>query len=170
MVLHGSFSWPIIDLQDLNNSRASSAWELFCTGVNSFGLPLRIRCDHGLENTVYLGLSGIDRPGLIRWSVRNQRTERLCTALTELCHSTLVTLSPTYREWEHIGFNSDELFLFCLSSKGSRNNYRFSPQGRQTLIQQWQWRGVPDSGGAGGLTTGNIFARISEDSPLSKWL
>lgn len=44
------FSQTIIYLQCLNNNRALGVLELFCTGVQSFGLPVRIRCDHGMEN------------------------------------------------------------------------------------------------------------------------
>lgn len=151
MVLHECSSWPIIYLQDLNNNRASSALELFCTGVNSFGLALRKGCDHGMEDTDYRVLPGIDRPGLIRWSVHNHRTDRVWAELNRVLS-----------------------FHFSNNSKGSRNYYRFSIQGRQTQIQLWQ-RGVLDSSGAGDSTIGNISARnenfrISEDGPLSKWL
>ncbi len=35
----------------LVNNRASGVLSLFITGVQNFGIPSRVRCDHGLENT-----------------------------------------------------------------------------------------------------------------------
>ncbi|KAE8296881.1 hypothetical protein D5F01_LYC05655 [Larimichthys crocea] len=54
MVFHGcvdGYSRTIIYLECLNNNRASSVLSLFQEGVQNFGMPSRVRCDRGMENT-----------------------------------------------------------------------------------------------------------------------
>ena len=81
--MHGcvdGFSRTIIYLRCLSNNRALSVLSLFVEGVENFGLPLRVRFDHGMENIhvarFMLGRRGLN--GVITGvSVRNQRIERL---------------------------------------------------------------------------------------------
>lgn len=51
MVVHGCFSQTIIYLHCVNNNRTSSVLELYHEGVDNFGLPSRVCCDHCMDNT-----------------------------------------------------------------------------------------------------------------------
>lgn len=70
------FSRTIIYLWCLSNNRASSVSSLFLGGVENFGLPLRVRCDHGMEN-IHVACFMLERRGLNNVikdvSVHNQR-------------------------------------------------------------------------------------------------
>lgn len=188
MVFHGcvdGFSRTIIYLQCLNNNRGASVLQLFCTGVQSFGLPLRLRCDHGMENTrvarYMLERRGLNRGSVITGcSVHNQRIERLWAELNRVVSFHFSNLF-TFMENEGILDSTDELHLFCLhyiylprvqraaaEFRNQWNNHGLSTQGSQTPLQLWQ-RGVLNSAGAGAIQ--DIFARndtmeINEDIPL----
>lgn len=121
MIFHGcvdGFSRTIIYLQCLKNNRASSVLELFCTGVQSFGLPLRLRCDHGMENTgvarYMLQRRGLNRRSVITGrSVHNQRIEQLWAELNRVVSFHFSNLF-TFMENEGLLDSTDELHLFCL--------------------------------------------------------
>lgn len=92
MVFHGcidGYSRTIIYLECLTNNRASSVLSLFQEGVQNFGLPLRVRCDRGMENTevarYMLRRRGLNRSSIITGrSVHNQRIERLWAELNRV--------------------------------------------------------------------------------------
>lgn len=187
MVFHGcvdGFSRTIIYLQCLNNNRASSVLGLFCTGVQTFGLPLRVRSDHGMENTgvarYMLGRRGLNRGSVITGrSVHNQRVERLWAELNRVVSFHFSNLF-TFMENEGILDSTDEQHLFCLhyiflprvqraaaEFRNQWNNHGLSTEGGQTPLQLWH-RGVLQSAGAG--ATQDIFDRhdafgINEDNP-----
>uniref|UniRef100_A0A8D3CS75 Integrase catalytic domain-containing protein n=1 Tax=Scophthalmus maximus TaxID=52904 RepID=A0A8D3CS75_SCOMX len=53
IVIHGGidgFSRMIVFLQASNNNRSSTVMEQFVQAVDQFGVPSRVRCDHGGEN------------------------------------------------------------------------------------------------------------------------
>ena len=53
MILHGAvdgFSRTVLYLTCCNNNKASTALHCFMSGVDTFGTPLRVRADKGVEN------------------------------------------------------------------------------------------------------------------------
>ena len=85
MVTHGAidgYSRLVVFLKCSGNNRASTVYDNFLTAVKKYGLPSRIRCDEGGENTKVathmLRHCGLDRQSiLVGSSVHNQRIERL---------------------------------------------------------------------------------------------
>jgi len=52
-VIHGfidGYSRLVTAIQASNNNRAQTVLDLFFTGINTYGLPSRMRGDHGTEN------------------------------------------------------------------------------------------------------------------------
>ena len=76
------FSRLITYLQCSNNNEALTTLEYFCSAVEHYGLPSRVRCDFGVENVEiarYMILHrGVGRSSIIAGSsTHNQRIERL---------------------------------------------------------------------------------------------
>lgn len=189
MVFHGcvdGFSRSIIYLSCENNNRASTVLSLFWTGVQQFGLPSRVRSDHGREN-IGVARFMLERRGIHRHSfltgrsVHNQWIERLWAELNRVVSSYYIHLF-TFMEDEGILDSVDELHLFCLhyvyiprvqrsvgEFRDQWNNHGLSTQGGHTPLQLWQ-QGVLHNAGLD-TTVNDIFEvdfdfGIEEDGPL----
>lgn len=155
MVLHGcvdGFSRTIIYLRCLTNNRASSVLSLFLEGVENFGIPLRVRCDHGMEN-VLVARFMLERRGLnsviTGVSVHNQRIERLWAELNRVVSRHFINIF-NFMEEQGILDSLNEHHLFCLHYVylpriehaisefiNQWNNHGLSTQGGQTPLQLW---------------------------------
>ena len=117
--MHGcvdGFSRTIICLRWLSNNRASSVLSLFLEGVESFGLPARVRCDHGMENTLVARFM-LERRGLdsviTGVSAHNQRIERLWAELNRVVRRHFINFL-NFMEELGILESMNELHIFCL--------------------------------------------------------
>nr|XP_055036502.1 uncharacterized protein LOC129423984 [Misgurnus anguillicaudatus] len=176
MVFHGcvdGFSRTIIYLACLDNNRASSVLSLFIAGVQNFGTPSRVRCDHGLENTgvarFMLYRRGLNRQSVITGrSVHNQRIERLWAELNRVVSFQFVNLF-NFMEEHGVLDSLNELHLFCLhyiylpriqrsaaEFQNQWNNHGLSTQGGQTPLQLWQ-RGIVNNTGIHNPSMNGIY-------------
>ena len=176
MVFHGcvdGYSRSIIYLECLNNNRASSVLSLFQQGVSDFGLPSRVRSDHGRENIevarFMLNNRGVNRGSMIMGrSVHNQRIERLWAELNRVVSYYFSDLF-TFMENEGILDSLCDIHLFCLHyiylprvRRGVRefrsqwNNHGLSTQGSQTPLQLWH-RGVVSHIGSNNTAIRGVF-------------
>lgn len=148
MVFHGcvdGFSRTITYLRCLSNNRASSVLSLFVEGVENFGLPLRVRCDHGMENVgvarFMLEIRGFSSV-ITGVSVHNQRIERLWAELNRVVSRHFINIF--YFMEEHRLLDSlNELHHFCL-------HYVYLPRIERAVtefINQWNNHGLSTQGG-----------------------
>ena len=86
-----------------DNNRADTVLELFIKGIQEFGLPSRVRSDHGLENVgvaqYMLENRGLNRGSIMTGSfVHNCRIERAYNEMFTLV--SFVTLPISWVEWK----------------------------------------------------------------------
>lgn len=146
--MHGcvdGFSRTIIYLRCSSNNRASSVLSLFLEGVENFGLPARVRCDHGMEN-ILVARFMLERRGLnsviTGVSVHNQRIERLWAELNRVVCRHFINIF-NFMEEQGILDSLNELHLFCL-------HYVYLPRIQQAVtefINQWNNHGLSTQGG-----------------------
>lgn len=129
-------------LQASDNNRSSTVFDQFVQATARYGVPSRIRCDHGGENNavcLFMNIyRGLERGSAIRGrSVHNQRIERLWRDLwrgmTNVYHQLF-----TFLENDRIIDCTNELHLWAL-------HYVYLPRINRDLEvfrQQWNNHGL----------------------------
>lgn len=100
MVIHGGidgYSRLITFMNVSTNNRAQTVFDTFMTATQRYGVPSRVRCDHGVENldvaAFMITYRGENRGSCITGkSVHNQRIERLWRDLYQGCTCTYYAL------------------------------------------------------------------------------
>lgn len=154
MVVHvcvDGFSRLIIYAHCASNNKAETVLVQFLKGVNSYGLPSRVRSDHGLENLkvaqFMLEQRGSERGSMLTGSsVHNCRVER---AHRDIYAGVLSFFAITFGELEDDGLLDplNELHLFAL-------HYTYLPRINASLsefIEQWMHHGLRTENGSSPL-------------------
>lgn len=175
MVVHAcidGFSRMVIYVSCQNNNLASTVFNLFLDGVSKYGLPKKIRTDHGLENVhvarYMLQQRGTDCGSVLTGrSVHNVRVERLHRDVHSgvLCHYALLF---TFMEEEGLLNVDSEEHLLALQEV-------FIPRINRSLnefVNQWNSHPVSSAGHQSPeqmFITGSLNSATSihgnEDSP-----
>lgn len=157
--MHGGvdgYSRIPVFLQCSSNNKASTVLQAFLSGVDAYGLPSRVRCDKGGENTAvseYMLSHPMRGPGrgtvIVGKSVHNQRIERLWRDVFE---GVLMLYYHLFYYLESVQMldPSDDVSTFCLHYvfvprinqnlcewKEAWINHPMSSANNKTPIQQW---------------------------------
>ena len=139
-VIHGGvdgFSRCIVFLKCSDNNRATTMLSLFTAGVSQFGLPDRVRSDHGGENIrvwqYMISAHHQDYTAVITGSsVHNERIERLWRDVHRCIASIFTTTFRSLESNEKLDA-LNEVDLYCL-------HYVFLPRINKSLLEfQESW-------------------------------
>ena len=120
LVTHGGidgYSRLITFLQCSSNNKSSTVLAAFSSAVETYGLPKRVRTDHGGENievwSKMMEEHGNDKCIIVGSSAHNERIERLWR---DVHRSVTVIYGNLFREMEAEGIldHSNEVDLYCL--------------------------------------------------------
>lgn len=149
-MIHGAvdgYSRLLLYLKLADNNRAATVLEAFQSATNKFGVPSRVRMDHGTENTevehFMIAQRGEGRASVIKGkSVHNQRIERMWLDVFKgvscVFHRTFFTME----EMEVLTVESDtEMWAL---------HYVYQPRIQQKLdmfVNQWNVHGLSSERG-----------------------
>ena len=154
LVIHAGidgYSRCVVFVKCSNNNCATTVLNTFLEGVSVFGMPTRVRTDHGGENTEIwkhmLTTSGKQSSVLTGSSVHNERVERMWRDITRCVSSPYISI---FRQLESEGLlaSDNEVDLFCLhfvfipsinkslaDFQGSWNCHPLSSEGNHSPLQ-----------------------------------
>ena len=112
------FSRMVVYMKCTTNNRADTVYDAFLEAANQYGLPSRVRCDQGRENT-YVARHMIHyreadrRSVIVGSSVHNQRIERFWRDMHR-CVTKLFYRLFYYMEYHDLLEPTNEIHLFAL--------------------------------------------------------
>ena len=118
--MHGGvdgFSWIPVFLKCSDNNRASMVFQDFIEAVRWYGLPSRVRCDQGVDVSLFMLTHELRGPGrgsvIVGKSVHNKRIERLWRDVYQGVLGLYRDLFSHLESSKMLDPNND-LHLFCL--------------------------------------------------------